>query len=103
MSEKLGPVRYAGDQSMYLQTGNWGNRTDLSAETVDCIDDEIRERVKEAQHRSMTILRENRALLDTLAQVLIEKETLTGDEMRDIIEESLGKEPSGEGQGTAEG
>ncbi len=45
MSEKLGPVRYAGDQSMYLQTGNWGNRTDLSAETVDCIDDEIRERV----------------------------------------------------------
>lgn len=103
MSEKLGPVRYAGDQSMYLQTGNWGNRTDLSAETVDCIDDEIRERVKEAQDRSMTILRENRALLDTLAQVLIEKETLTGDEMRDIIEESLGKEHSGEGQNTAEG
>lgn len=103
MSEKLGPVRYAGDQSMYLQTGNWGNRTDLSAETVDCIDDEIRERVKEAQHRSMTILRENRALLDTLAQALMEKETLTGDEMRDIIEESLGKEHSGEGQDMAEG
>ena len=98
MSEKLGPVRYAGDRSVYLQTVNGGNRTDLSTETVACIDSEIRDRVKSAQSHAMSILEENRALLDELARTLMEKETLTGDEMREIITRFAGGAPQPAGQ-----
>lgn len=98
MSEKLGPVRYAGDRSLYLQTANGGNRTDLSTETVACIDSEIRERVKSAQSRAMSILEENRGLLDELARILMERETLTGDEMREIIARFAGDAPLSAGR-----
>lgn len=83
MSEKLGPVRYSNTEGMYLQTGST-NRTDLSPETLSCIDEEIRGLLKEAQQRSMDILIEHRSVLDAVAELLQEKEVILGEEIKKI-------------------
>lgn len=85
MSEKLGPVRYSNTEGMYLQTG-LTNRTDLSPKTLACIDEEIRDLIKDAQQRSMDILIEHRAVLDAVAKLLQEKEVILGEEIKKIAE-----------------
>ena len=85
MSEKLGPVRYSNTEGMYLQTGST-NRTDLSPKTLACIDEEIRDLIKDAQQRSMDILIEHRAVLDAVAKLLQEKEVILGEEIKKIAE-----------------
>ena len=83
MSEKLGPVRYSNTEGMYLQTGST-NRTDLSPETLSCIDEEIRGLLKEAQQSAMNILIGHRAVLDAVAELLQEKEVILGEEIKKI-------------------
>ena len=56
-----------------------------SAETQARIDHEVVETVKAQHEKAATILMENRAKLDELAQYLYEKETITGDEFMDIL------------------
>ena len=56
-----------------------------SAETAAMIDTEVNEIVKAAHDKARQILTDNRALLDELAQFLLSKETITGDEFMAIL------------------
>jgi cell division protease FtsH len=62
----------------------------ISEATVQKIDAEIRRLVEDGYQEANTILTEKRADLDTLAKGLLEFETLTGDEIKDLL---LGKRP----------
>jgi cell division protease FtsH len=86
MSRKLGPIRYSNPEGAYLQNQS-SNRTDISQETLACIDEEIRELVTEAQNMSTSILTEHRAALDHISKTLQEKEIIMGDELRAIAKE----------------
>ncbi|MDR3354320.1 MAG: ATP-dependent zinc metalloprotease FtsH [Synergistaceae bacterium] len=85
MSKTLGPVRYSNPEGAYLAAPS-SNRSDISQETSASIDREIREIVTEAQNAAMKILESHRNALDKIAEVLQENETMTGDEMKKIIE-----------------
>jgi cell division protease FtsH len=77
MSERLGSVRYAGRQMQYL--GNMvQENTQLSPETEEVIDEEVRRIVSEQLERSRNLLQEHRFALDTLANALLEQETVDG-------------------------
>lgn len=82
MSEKLGPVRYSGSAGMYLQSGS-AVRGDLSPETVRVIDTEIHELLGEAQKKAEEILSRHGGVLHETARILQEKETITGEVIRD--------------------
>ncbi len=85
MSKKLGPIRYSNPEGAYLQSPS-SNRTDISQETLACIDEEIRELVTEAQNLSISILTEHRNVLDEVAETLQQKEVIMGDELRRIVD-----------------
>jgi cell division protease FtsH len=51
------------------------------------IDQEIRKLVEEAEVQAVEMLREQRAALDEIAQVLVEREVITGEEICRIAEE----------------
>ena len=79
MSEKLGLVAYDSDQPVFMgmeyEYGG-GSRNGYSQKTAAEIDDEIRRLVASAHERAVQLLTENRAILDNMSRVLVEKETI---------------------------
>ena len=77
MSEKLGSVRYAGQQMMYLGSTAQDN-SQLSPQTQEIIDAEVHRLLTEQLERAQALLREHRLALDNLAGRLLEQETVDG-------------------------
>ena len=84
MSEKLGPLQYEETQEGYLGYGG-SARTMQSAETNKLIDAEIRALVEGGHKRATQILNTQIEKLHLLAQALLEYETLTGEEIDELI------------------
>jgi cell division protease FtsH len=85
MSEKLGPLQYEASQDGYLGMGQT-MRTMASDETNKLIDAEIKALVEGAHARATDILKTNEDALHLLAQALLEYETLTGEDIRQLLE-----------------
>jgi cell division protease FtsH len=85
MSERLGPLQYEDQQEGYLGMGGT-SRTMAGAETNKLIDEEIRNLVEGGHARARQLLTEHEDQLQLLAQALLEYETLTGDEIRQLLE-----------------
>ncbi|MBU6394238.1 MAG: ATP-dependent zinc metalloprotease FtsH [Sphingomonadales bacterium] len=85
MSDKLGPLQYEEAQEGYLGMGG-SQRTMMSDETNKLIDSEIRTLVDGAHARATEILKSNEDKLHLLAQALLEYETLSGDEIRALMD-----------------
>lgn len=85
MSEKLGPLQYEDQQEGYLGMGG-SARLFSSDETNKLIDSEIRSLVDGAHARATDILKGNEDKLHLLAQALLEYETLTGDEIKELLD-----------------
>jgi len=86
MTEALGPVRYASDAGMsYLGPSNM-MRQDISPETARTIDVETRRIVEESEDLAVRLLEERSDALHQIATVLLEKEVISGDEIRRIVE-----------------
>ncbi len=84
MSDELGPVLYGGGQDMgYL--GGGGGSGDIAGTTKAKVDAEVKRIVEEAHERARQILSDNAEELELLAQALLEYETLTGDEIKQVI------------------
>ncbi|NCU11671.1 MAG: ATP-dependent zinc metalloprotease FtsH, partial [Sphingomonadaceae bacterium] len=85
MSDKLGPLQYEETQEGYLGYGG-SARTMQSAETNKLIDAEIRALVEGGHKRATKILKDNEDQLHLLAKALLEYETLTGDEITELLQ-----------------
>ncbi|AOL22440.1 cell division protease FtsH [Erythrobacter litoralis] len=85
MSDKLGPLQYESSQEGYLGMGQT-QRTMAGAETNKLIDAEIKSLVEGAHKRATDILTKNEEQLHLLAQAMLEYETLTGDEIKTLLE-----------------
>ncbi|MXP15516.1 ATP-dependent zinc metalloprotease FtsH [Altererythrobacter confluentis] len=84
MSDKLGPLMYEQSQEGYLGMGQT-SRTMASAETNQLIDSEIRSLVDGAHKRATEILTGHEDKLHLIAQAMLEFETLTGDEIDQLV------------------
>ena len=70
------------------QSSSFGTRTALenaSEKTAEAVDAEIQNWLKAAHNDAKNILSHNRAVVERLANELLTRETLTGDEIREII------------------
>src|ERR1700677_299290 len=90
LSEALGTVAYGENQEEVFLGYSVARQQNISEETVKKIDAEIRRLVEEGYKEAEQILTDKRADLETLAKGLLEFETLTGDEIKDLI---MGKRP----------
>jgi cell division protease FtsH len=85
MSEKLGSVRYAGQQLQYLG-GSVEDNSQLSPETRQVIDGEVQRLVTEQYERAQALLKEHRAAHKKLAQQLLKQETVSGSDVKEALE-----------------
>ena len=79
MSKKIGPVNFENSNEEFNFVSNKSN------ETAREIDMEIMRILSEEYQNTLTILSENRWRLDNVAELLLKKETITGAEVRKII------------------
>ena len=87
MSKRFGLVGLATIESQYLEGRSALNCSDTTAAEIDA---EVVEILKESYEKALALLRDNRELMDKLADFLIEKETITGKEFMEIFRREKG-------------
>lgn len=85
MSEKLGSVRYAGQQLQYLG-GAAQDDSQISPETRQLIDSEVQRIVTEQYGRAYACLQTHRAALESLTAQLLHQETVDGSAVKQALE-----------------
>ena len=84
-SEKLGRVRYSGNQEEVFLGHSVSQSKNISEQTARIIDEEVIRIVVEAEKRARKILEDNIKYLHIIAKGLLEYETLTGEEIKNLI------------------
>ena len=92
-SEELGAVSYGENQDEVFLGMSVARQQNVSEATAQKIDAEIRRLVEAAHDEARQVLEAKRADLETLAKGLLEFETLSGDEIKDLL---IGKKPNRE-------
>jgi cell division protease FtsH len=90
MSEALGAMAPATVQHQYLDGSAY---LDCSEDTANKVDAEVRRILEQCYAESVQLLTDNRKLLDEIAAYLLEKETITGEEMMRIVNPPKAEEP----------
>ncbi len=85
MSEKLGPLQYEDQQEGYLGMAA-SQRLSMSDDTARLIDSEVRALVDGGHARATEVITVNVDKLHLIAKALLEFETITGEEIRDLID-----------------
>jgi cell division protease FtsH len=85
MSDKLGPLALGRSQGGMFLGRDIAAERDFSEETAAAIDDEVSVLVAEAYRRATTVLSANRPVLDEIAELLVEKETVDAEELQELL------------------
>jgi cell division protease FtsH len=85
MSDRLGPVALGRQQGNIFLGRDIMSERDFSEETASAIDGEVRQLVDEAYKRAKQVLVENRPVLNQLADLLIDKETVDAEELQELL------------------
>ena len=81
----LGPVSLEGDSQEVFIGRDLMTRNDVSDAINQQIDEQVREIVKQCYKETLEIVKSNRLAMDKLVEIIIEKETIEGDEFRNIL------------------
>ncbi len=101
MSEKIGPVAFRrGEEHIFLGREMTQQR-DFSEHTAQIIDDEISDLLKNIDKQVADLLIKHRDQLESLAQGLLQKETLEADEIQAILDGVVSLQPQEADHGTA--
>jgi len=90
MSDEMGPLTYGDNEQEIFLGHSVSRRQNMSEETQSKIDAEVRKLVEEGYKRAEQIIRDKIDELHIIAKGLLEYETLTGDEIVDLLK---GKKP----------
>ncbi|MEY3297286.1 MAG: ATP-dependent metalloprotease [Cyanobacteriota bacterium] len=83
----LGPLSLESSQGEVFLGRDWLSRSEYSEEVSSRIDAQVRVIVDQCYEEAKRIMRDNRALIDRLVDLLVERETIDGDEFRQIVSE----------------
>jgi len=85
MSDRLGPVALGRSQGGMFLGRDIAAERDFSEDTAAAIDEEVSLLVDEAYRRAKDVLTTNRPVLDELADMLVERETVDADELQELL------------------
>jgi cell division protease FtsH len=88
MSDKIGPVALGQSQGGMFLGRDMSSTRDFSEDTAATIDVEVSELVDIAYKRATKVLTDNRTVLDEMAQMLIERETIDTEDIQDLLNRS---------------
>jgi len=80
MSDKVGPISYGSDKEVFIGR-DMASHVSYSEETAAIIDEEIRTIVDGGLQKARELLKKNRVLLDNMARLLVERETIFSEEV----------------------
>ncbi|ANV83232.1 cell division protein FtsH [Picosynechococcus sp. PCC 7003] len=83
----LGPLSLESQQGEVFLGGGFMNRSEYSEVVASRIDEQIRIIAEEAHRLARQLVRDNREVIDRLVDLLIERETIDGEEFRQIVAE----------------
>lgn len=83
----LGPLSLESSQGEVFLGRDWLSRSEYSEEVSSRIDSQVRTIVEHCYNDAKQIMQEHRTVIDRLVDLLIEKETIDGDEFRQIVSE----------------
>ncbi|MBE5954253.1 MAG: ATP-dependent zinc metalloprotease FtsH [Lachnospiraceae bacterium] len=89
MSDKFGMVQLEGITGEYLDRRRVLN---CSTETEALVDAEVKNMIKESYDKAINLLKDNMVTLEAIAEVLLEKENLSGQEFMELFKEHNGTE-----------
>lgn len=92
MTERLGAIKFGGDNSEPFLGREMSHQRDYSEEVAGLVDEEVKKLIETAHNEAWEILVENRDVLDNLVLALLEKETLGKEEIAEIFA-SIHKRP----------
>ncbi|MCP9890880.1 ATP-dependent zinc metalloprotease FtsH3 [Cyanobium sp. Aljojuca 7D2] len=85
MSDRLGPVALGRSQGGMFLGRDIAAERDFSEDTAAAIDEEVSQLVAEAYKRATAVLTENRPVLDELADMLVEKESVDAEGLQELL------------------
>jgi len=85
MSDRLGPIALGRSQGGMFLGRDIAAERDFSEDTAAAIDEEVSQLVAEAHRRATEVLSNNRSVLDQLADLLVEKETVDAEELQELL------------------
>lgn len=85
MSEKMGPLQFGQQDELVFLGRDLAEQRDYSEEVAEEIDAEVQELVSAAYTRVRALLSENIDMLHKVANALLERETLSGEEFKEIF------------------
>jgi cell division protease FtsH len=85
MSDKLGPVALGRQGGGVFLGRDIASDRDFSNRTAAAIDQEVSALVDQAYQRAKDVLVSNRIVLDKIAEMLVEKETVDAEELQNIL------------------
>jgi cell division protease FtsH len=86
LSDKIGPILVGENEQELFLGAQIMSRREVSERTAQLVDEEVTRIIRESYERARQVLTEHRALLDTLAGALLERETLSRDEIKLLVE-----------------
>jgi len=93
MSDVLGPLTFGNRFDSPFLGRDISRERNYSEEVAAIIDKEVRATVQASYDKALTILQENRAALDRVAETLLEREALDGDDLEEVLIASGAKLP----------
>ncbi|MEW1721759.1 ATP-dependent zinc metalloprotease FtsH [Streptomyces sp. NPDC093109] len=85
MTERLGAIKFGGDNTEPFVGREMGHARDYSEEVAALVDEEVKKLIETAHNEAWEILVENRDVLDNLVLALLEKETLNKEQIAEIF------------------
>ena len=85
MSDVIGPMAIGESNSEVFLGRDWGRSRDYSEETARIVDDEVKRFVEDARTECTRLLTENMDLLHAVAKALLERETISGEDIDKLI------------------
>lgn len=93
MTEEIGAIKLGSSESAPFLGRDYGHQRDYSESIAGMVDRQIKEMIERAHQEAFDLLVENRTILDQLVLELLEKETLSKDEIAEIFKEVKGAAP----------
>ncbi len=85
MTERLGAIKFGGDNTEPFLGREMAHQRDYSEEVAALVDEEVKKLIENAHNEAWEILVENRDVLDNLVLALLEKETLGKEQIAEIF------------------
>ncbi len=95
----LGPITYGKKQKLVFLKTEYSEEQNYSEKMAERIDEEVQNIVKDAKQKALSVLGDKKSLLEKIAKILIEKETIEREEFESLVQGKEYKKPEAKKNG----